>query len=265
MEHRSTILTLNPSSDPWTPPPSSHPYVRGSTKALAANVVPGDTSPLKIPTLLIIKSATFDIGGETVGVVGICIRNKTMGSSRPSPGTILTDEKDAAQAAINALNATGVDKIVLLSHIGYDFDMLLAPLLDYVDVIVGGDSHSLLGDSSKTKNITVTQPDAVYPKMLTNKQGKKVCIVTAWQYANIVGRLEVKFTDTGDVESCTGGPVFLINEEANWIGKTGTSSASVTVPLSVEDKAKVAQSLDANYYVQTAQNPDALQWITENK
>ena len=264
MEHRSTMfLSLNPSFDPWTTPPSSPPFVRGSTKVLAANVVPGDTSPLKTPTLLI-KSATFDIGVEKVGVVGICIRNKTMGSSRPSSGTILTDEKDAAQAEINALNATGVNKIVLLSHIGYDFDMLLAPLLDFVDVIVGDDSHSLLGDSSKTKNITITQPDAGYPTEVTNKQGKKVCIVTVWQYANIVGRLEVRFTDTGDVESCTGGPVFLINEAANWIGKTGTST-SVTVPLSDEDKAKVAQSLDANYYVQTVQNPDALQWITENK
>ena len=228
---------------------------------LAANVVPGPTSPLRTPTLLFTASATYDIGGQKVGVVGIDIRNKTMESSRPSHGTILTDETNAAQAAINALNASGVDKIILLSHIGFDFDVLLAAQLNYVDVIVGGDSHSLLGDSAKTKNITTRVPDAGYPTELTNKQGKKVCIVTAWQYANSVGRLNVRFDDNGVVTSCTGGPVFLIDAAANWNWKNGTT----TVAVSDADKTTVAQSLDADYYVQTVQNPDALQWISDNK
>jgi 2',3'-cyclic-nucleotide 2'-phosphodiesterase (5'-nucleotidase family) len=53
-------------------------------------------------------------------VVGIDIMRKTMDSSSPSPGTSLTDEKTAAQAEIDVLVAAGVDKIVLLTHIGYD-------------------------------------------------------------------------------------------------------------------------------------------------
>ena len=74
---------------------------KGATKVLAANVVPADTSRLKTENLLL-KSHTFMVGGERVGVVGIDIKKKTMESSNPSPGTVLTDEVDAAQAEIDA-------------------------------------------------------------------------------------------------------------------------------------------------------------------
>jgi len=81
------------------------------TKVLAANVVPGPTSPLvgKVD-----KSAVFSLNGERVGVVGIDIAAKTMLSSRPSPGTMLTDEQAAAQAEIDVLIAHGINKIILL-------------------------------------------------------------------------------------------------------------------------------------------------------
>ena len=109
--------------------------------------------------------------------------------------------------------------------------------------------------------VTTRVPDAGYPTELTNKQGKKVCIVTAWQYANTVGRLNVRFDENGDVTSCKGGPVFLIDAAANWNWKNGTT----TVALSDCDKTKVVKSLDADYYVQTVQNPNASQWISDNK
>jgi len=97
----------------------------GATKVLAANVVPATNSRLRTENL-IMGHHVFTVGGEQVGVVGIDIAQKTMDSSSPSPGTILTDEVTAAQAEIDILKAAGVDKIILLTHVGYWKDMSFA-------------------------------------------------------------------------------------------------------------------------------------------
>jgi 5'-nucleotidase/UDP-sugar diphosphatase len=64
----------------------------------------------------------------------------------PLATTQFQDEATAAQKAIDALKAKGVRHIVLMSHLGYDADKLIAAQLTDVDVIIGGDSHTLLGD-----------------------------------------------------------------------------------------------------------------------
>lgn len=46
--------------------------------------------------------------------------------------------------------------------------------------------------------------------MATSKDGKKVCIVQAWNYAYIVGDLDVTFDKKGDVKSCSGTPILLL-------------------------------------------------------
>ena len=150
-----------------------------------------------------------------IGVVGLTIANKTMQSSSPSPGTTLTDEKAAAQQEINALKATGVNKIVVLSHVGLPMDEQLAAELTDVDVIVGGDSHTLLGDSARFAAGPGGTVTAVYPKEVTNN-GKKVCIVQAWEYAHVVGMLDVVFNDAGEVTSCQGAPVVPIADQSTW-------------------------------------------------
>src|SRR5690606_42022624 len=53
-----------------------------------------------------------------------------------------SDETAAAQAQIDALRAQGVNKIILMSHIGYGNDRAIIPNLSGVDVVVGGDSRS---------------------------------------------------------------------------------------------------------------------------
>ncbi|MCG3024335.1 hypothetical protein, partial [Escherichia coli] len=81
------------------------------------------------------------------------------------------------------------NKIVLQSHVGFEMDKVLATQLRGVDVIVGGDSHTLLGPSELSRyGIT---PEASYPTQLRNGDGDPVCIVQAWQYSYVVGELNV--------------------------------------------------------------------------
>ena len=117
---------------------------------LAANVIPGPQSPLRTNKQL--KSHhVYTVDGHRVGVIGIDIKGKTELSSSPSPGTYLLDEVTTAQKYINELRGMGVNKIVLLSHVGLERDRAFARQLRGVDVIVGGDSHSLMGDAQVCK------------------------------------------------------------------------------------------------------------------
>lgn len=174
------------------------------TPVLSANLVPGNNSPLKelVDSGKLAKNHFFDFDGISVGVIGIDIRNKTMLSSSPSAGTTLLDEVETATSQVQELSALGIDKIVLLTHIGYDNDLNWMVEIPGVDVIVGGDSHSLLGDESKLAPVGF--PVGPYPTMVEASDGRKVCVVTAWEYAHGVGKLDIEFDSDGLVTSCTG-------------------------------------------------------------
>ncbi|ENO74523.1 5'-nucleotidase [Thauera sp. 27] len=153
-------------------------------------------------------AVVIERGGERIGIIGLTIADKTQNASRPDPGTRLLDEREAAQREIDRLHAQGIDKIVLLTHMGYAQDQALAAQLSGVDVIVGGDSHSLLGDDS-LRNYGLS-PVGAYPTVAADKDGNTVCIAQAWQYSAVVGELEVVFDGRGKVKSCGGQPHVLI-------------------------------------------------------
>ncbi|MDY7025120.1 MAG: 5'-nucleotidase C-terminal domain-containing protein [Pseudomonadota bacterium] len=180
------------------------------TPVLAANVVPGDTSPLKDGYLepYTIKS----VGGQQVGIIGIDIAQKTKNSSNPDEGTEFLDELETAQLYIDELTEMDVNKIILLTHYQYANDLDLAQGLTGVDVIVGGDSHSLLGEGFADEAIGLS-PEGDYPTMETNLDGDPVCIVQAWQYSAIVGELHVDFDKDGVITNCEGTPHLLLSDE----------------------------------------------------
>lgn len=178
------------------------------TPLLSANVSPRAGSPLGTST--VVPSQVITREGEKIGIVGLTIAAKTQGSSRPDAGTLLLDEVSSAQREIDRLRQQGVNKIVLLSHLGYERELAIAAELSGVDVIVGGDSHSLLGDDS-LKNYGLS-PVGAYPTVASNKNGDKVCVVQAWQYSAVVGELEVTFDSAGRVKECGGQPHVLIGE-----------------------------------------------------
>ena len=235
----------------------------GPTKVLAANVVPGMTSRLKTENLLL-KSHVFTVGGERVGVVGIDIAKKTMESSSPSPGTVLTDEVQAAQAEIDALRADGVDKIIVLSHVGFKNDQSFAKQLSGVDVMVGGDSHSLLGDAAKIAVAPGGTPLAAYPTVVNNKDGDKVCVVQAWHYSRAVGVLSVNFNANGVVTSCGGGPKFPIGSGSTMQTRPANRN-DPKLPLNSADQTRVLNKLAMTDAVVKPEHANTKAWIDTNK
>ncbi|MFK4754255.1 5'-nucleotidase C-terminal domain-containing protein [Oceanobacter antarcticus] len=176
------------------------------TATLAANVQPSATSA--IASGYIQPYTIVEKDGEKIGIIGIDIASKTQNSSFPDAGTLLLDETETAQQYIDELTAAGINKIILMTHYQYANDLTLASNLTGVDVIVGGDSHTLLGDSTFTK--LGFNPVAAYPTVVTNKDGDTTCVVHAWEYAHLLGKLDVSFDADGVVTQCSGHPYLPI-------------------------------------------------------
>jgi len=183
------------------------------TPALGANVRPEvGASPLArfSETDYLLPHVVVERGGRRIGIVGIDVAGKTKASSNPDPGTRFLDERTTAQAQIDELRAGGVDIVVLLTHVGYRADLELAQVLSGVDVIVGGDSHTLLGEQFEAFGLSPAGP---YPTRLTNADGDLVCVVQAWQYTWVLGVLDVSFDEAGRVTRCGGQPVLIVGSD----------------------------------------------------
>lgn len=181
------------------------------TPILAANVIPEvGVSPLtkNSATDYIQPFTIINKGVMKIGIIGIDIATKTKNSSSPDESTLFLDETETAQKYIDELAANGVNHIILLTHYQYQNDLKLAENLRGVDIIVGGDSHTLLGDF-KDLGLNSKGP---YPTIAKNADGQPVCVVQAWQYSQIVGELNVDFSDDGVVETCDGLPHMMLGD-----------------------------------------------------
>ncbi|MBU2871508.1 NAD nucleotidase [Colwellia sp. E2M01] len=177
-----------------------------NTPTLAANVVPATDSA--IADGYIEPYTIIERDGQKIGIIGIDIASKTKNSSSPDKETQFLDETTTAQTNIDLLRAQGINKIILMTHYQYENDLKLAAALNGVDVIVGGDSHTLLGDSSF--NDLGFNPVAEYPTQVVNADNDPVCVVQAWEYAHIMGELKVSFDKDGVVTQCAGQPYMPI-------------------------------------------------------
>ena len=192
------------------------------TKVLSANLTFGASSPL-YKTNRIQKSQLFEKDGVKFAIIGLTVAKKTKNSSQPNADTLFADEIETAQKEIDQYKVQGIKNIILQTHVGYDLDQQLAKSLTDVDVIIGGDSHTLLGPNS-LKKYGMT-PEGAYPTQLKNKDGQLVCIAQAWQYSYIVGDLKVQFDKNGNIESCSGTPHVLIG---NNFTRTAKDAKAVT-------------------------------------
>lgn len=212
-----------------------------NTTVLGANVVPEvGVSPLAQNTSTdyiqpyLIKS----YGDQKVGIIGLDIASKTKNSSSPDATTEFLDETTTAQSYIDELKEQGINQIILLTHYQYENDLTLAANLTDVDVIVGGDSHTLLGDEFEDYGLNPAGP---YPTQITNKDGNPVCVVQAWQYSYVVGELNVEFNNEGNIESCTGQPHLLLGNEFSRDDINGDS-----VSVTGNELAAIESSIEAS-------------------
>ena len=145
---------------------------------------------------LIKPYTVLEVGGEKVGVVGLTTEDVAILSS-PGPNVQVLPALDSLKKAVSELEAQGINKIIALTHVGYEVDKQLASQIDGVDIIVGGHSHTCLGD--------VKHSAGPYPTVVNSPSGQPVLIVQACSKLKYMGRLNVTFDANGVPVSWDGG------------------------------------------------------------
>ena len=140
--------------------------------------------------------------GEKIGVIGLA-NPETPTMSKPGSDLVFnTDTVLATQTSVDALEKLGVNKIIVLSHIGYNADKELAKAVKGVDVIVGGHTHTLLANFDN-------RAVGPYPTKVQNSEGKTVLVVQAGEYLGYIGKLDVEFDPNGELVSSKGDTIYL--------------------------------------------------------
>lgn len=137
-----------------------------------------------------------EINGEKVGIFGLTTEET---KDIASPNKVkFTNYIEEAEKAVAAFEGMGVNKIIALTHIGYndnpnvDNDILLAQNVPGIDVIVGGHDHTKLEEPFVVDTNTVGEAkDATL-------------IVQANEYVKYLGTLDVTFDGDGVVTKYKG-------------------------------------------------------------
>ena len=144
-----------------------------------------------------------------VAVFGLALQD--MRAIAPDTGKLIfSNEVATAQRTVDALTARGIRHIIALTHLGNQRDLALAHAVNGIDVIVGGHSHSLLGDF-RHWHLGQQGP---YAEMITNADGQsKTCVVQAGKFAQAIGQALLKFNTAGELTSCVGENTLLASAE----------------------------------------------------
>jgi len=80
--------------------------------------------------------------GERYGIFGLTTEETTEISS-PGTDVIINDHVSAARLAVAELERNGINRIIALTHIGWNEDLKLAGKVGDIDIIIGGHTHTV--------------------------------------------------------------------------------------------------------------------------
>jgi 5'-nucleotidase len=146
--------------------------------------------------------AILEVGGEQIGIIGLVTPESEILSS-PSDALVFEyDLINVTQTQVDALTAEGVNKIILLTHIGYGADLEVAQNVSGVDVVVGGHTNTLLSN-------TYAEALGEYPTVVESASGEPVLVVQASTKTVYLGNLSVEFDADGVLSDWEGDTILL--------------------------------------------------------
>lgn len=182
-------------------------------KLLAINVEVKPNSPMSGK---IEKSMIKEINGEKFGIIGTAPSDalERVGT-RESLEDIKVDDIDTTikkvQEEVNRLKAQGINKIVVVSHIGKEPDKRLATETEGIDVILGAHTHDLYKGIKEGESL------------LYSKSGEPVILTQAGKDGEFAGVLNLVFNKDG-----------VITKAQNNVGRSGTFTRKLQYKTAVE-------------------------------
>ncbi len=201
-----------------------------------ASAIKGKIAPYAVVTMP---------NGEKIGLVGattyeLLTKTSPNGTLPKDDGNPATDDLQEVamylQAAVDSLNAMGVDKIIMVDQLDtIERNKLLAPMVSGIDVMIAGGGHERMGDATDTPvgfnghtADFLPAPDT-YPIVTTGLDGKPVLIVTTDTEYTYLGRLVLDFDANGEIILPSLDPAIngaYASTEANLQAAYGTSQTA---------------------------------------
>ena len=138
-----------------------------------------------------------------IAVIGVTTDTTPSISHVGNQTTFLDPITEVQKAIWEIRNTTDIKRIVALTHIGYDVDQKLAKETEGLSLIIGGHSHTLLGDMKNA--------EGKYPTIVEDQSGHEVFIVTAYRWGEYLGYIDVTFDKDGKALEYHGGPIHMDN------------------------------------------------------
>jgi len=155
----------------------------------------------------VVPSIIVSRGNIEYGIFGLTTE-ETEAMSSPGPNIIVNDHVDAAKKAVAHFQDKKIENIIALTHIGWDVDIELAKVVEGIDVIVGGHSH--------------TVPE-IYPTVVA-EDDTPTLVLQAGCFDHYLGQLDVVFDQRGIIQDWTGSRLIPIDDK---ISEDATSAAKL--------------------------------------
>ena len=197
-----------------------------------------------------------NVGGQKIGIIGIDVVKKTKESSNPGDDVKFLDEVETARKYVKKLQDEGINKIIVLSHAGYEKNVEIGEKVDGVDLIISGDTHYLLGKEFEQFGLVPEKPD--YPKKVNSPDGNPVYIAEAWNYSYLLGEMKAKFDKNGVIKELIPTPKVLIGDTFEIKNAEGK-----VVQLGEKEKAVIINSIKNNKNIKVVKNDPVTQKLLE--
>ncbi|RTR34455.1 bifunctional metallophosphatase/5'-nucleotidase [Shewanella atlantica] len=151
---------------------------------------------------------------KQVAILGITL-DQMAEIARPDPDMIFINAIETTRNTVAHLKAQGIDHILILSHLGFDQDKVLAEQVDGISLIIGGHTHTLQGEF---KNLGLSS--VPYGVRVNN-----TAILHAGKHAETIGIADVEFNQSGQVISLDGHNHFMLDDQFILESKHGITTS----------------------------------------
>ena len=180
------------------------------------------------------KSKIVEVKGEKIGLIGASPMDMLDRLTHPEYHTdchvdSLENTIEEIQDAVSNFKNQGINKIILLSHLGHKNDRVVAQNTDGLDVIIGGHTHELINGITEGENL------------FYSKSGEPVLLTEAGRDGNYFGELNLTFDKEG-----------IITKAQNNLGDTGLFHKNMINQYVFDDTLGKAEKVG---YIQDAPPP----------
>lgn len=147
-------------------------------KFLAANMHPNKDSAMNS---VLSGSFVIESNGNKYGIIGLAPVDIAAQMKRPEEVkdfnvSNMADTVKDLEKEIENIKKQGVNKIILLSHLGYEKEKQIAKNVSGIDIILGGHTHNMLPDAKKGENLVVSPDGEPVLIIQVGRDGKHVAI-----------------------------------------------------------------------------------------